>query len=234
MKKILLVWGTFCVLFCTGQVFALTVTFDSVLDEWIGDDVVNLGTEAAPDGGSYTLLATWDAANLYMGMDRDSSDRYLGDTGWDNDSFFVAIDTDGVAGSGATQDGYGRMNFGGTMLPDFIIYYAGGPNWYESSTWNGSSWDWNGWTDSGAIYGSSDAQPDDEFAISLSNIGGFHEVMVWAWMTRESNGWIEASWPGGPWGEGPTVGNGIMIPEPATVNLLGLGSMLLTSIRRRK
>lgn len=194
----------------TGQGFALDVTFDSVLNEWVGDEINNLGTQPAPEGGSYTLLAVWDGTEFIVAMDRDSSNRYLGDTGWADDSFFLAIDTDGIPYSGAALDGYQRMNFAGPMLPDVIYSFAGGPNWYESSTWNGTGWDWNGWTDSGAIYGTSESQPNDELFVdilnkSIHNLSGASELHIWAWMTREGNGWIEASWPGGYTGSQPTM-----------------------------
>lgn len=64
-----------------GQALALTLTQDGLLTEWVGDEINNLGAEPAPDGGSYTLLATWDGTDLHLGVDRASSGRELGDTG---------------------------------------------------------------------------------------------------------------------------------------------------------
>ncbi|MBN1766312.1 MAG: immunoglobulin domain-containing protein [Sedimentisphaerales bacterium] len=187
------------VIFMTSQALALTLVLDGNLTEWVGDEVNNLGTEPAPDGGSYTLLATWDGTDVYLAIDRDSSNRYLGDTGWDNDSFFIAFDTDGIADSGADWDGYSRMNFAGPMKPDVIYYYAGGPSWYERSVWNGGTWDWQGWTDADSYYGYSETHPDDELVPDLltqaPGLSGASELMVWAWMTREGNGFAECTWP---------------------------------------
>jgi hypothetical protein len=231
MKKVVVL--TALAVFATTANAEFTPTFDGVLDEWTIPPVMDLGTEPGIDQGTYTLLAGYDANNLYFGMDRDTTDRYLGDTYWDNDSFFVAIDVDGQAGSGAGQDGYGRMDFGGPMLPDVIYCFAGGAGWYEWSSWNsGGWWDWMGWSDQGTYYGWQEDNPDDELGIPLANIGGSAEVMVWAWMTREGNGYIEASWPTGYYGDdpNPVFGDGIMIPEPAGCVALLLG---LALIRRR-
>lgn len=235
MKHVVLVFTVLGLSAMAGPGWA-SINLDGILDEWTGSNVVNLGTWPAPDTGSYTLLATWDASNLYIGVDRDSSDRYLGDTGGDNDSFFLAIDVDGVAGSGAGQDGYGRMDFAGTMLPDMIYYYAGGGGWYESGTWNGGGWDWNGWTNANSYYGWQEDNPNDELCIPLADIGGSHEVMAWAWMTREAGDFVETSWPDGTTGgdPNPVMTEGFMIPEPATISLLGMGSLLAGVIRRRK
>lgn len=229
------------VLVSTGTASALTPTFDGLLGEWWGDPgTVDLGSQPAPDVGGYNLLANWDATDLYLGMARDSSDRYLGDTYWDNDSFFVAIDVDGVPNSGASSDGYSRMNFGGAgceMLPDVFYAYAGGGGWHEWASWNGGGWDFQPWSNAGTYYGWSDTNPDDELGIPLANIGGSADVMVWAWMTRERGGdpppiWVEASWPAGATGEGPTMGCGInLVPEPASLLILLGGAGLL---RRRR
>lgn len=231
MRKLVLVAAL--VLTAVVPALVMTPTYDGVLDEWWGQpDVLDLGAQPAPDMGGYTLLATWDASSLYLGTARDSSDRYLGDTGWDNDSFFVAIDVDGVPGSGFGMDGYSRMNFGGTMLPDVFYAFAGGGGWYEWASWNGASFDWQGWSNAGTYYGWQDPNPDDELSIPLANIGGDAEVMIWAWMTREGNMAIEASWPAGATGEGPTMGDGIILPEPASLGLVLIGGLAL--LRRRR
>ena len=59
-------------------------------------------------------------------------------------------------------------------------------------------------------------------------------LTAWAWMTRESNGYIEASWPAGVTGPSPTFGDGLTIPEPATLALLILSAGALIGIRRQR
>ncbi|AQQ08841.1 hypothetical protein L21SP3_00632 [Sedimentisphaera cyanobacteriorum] len=227
-----------------GLASAKYIDVDSDMSDWTGDDIFNLGSRNAPDGGSYDLKVTFDSDNIYLGLDRSSTSRTLGDTGWDDDSFFVAFDVDASAGSGASLDGYERVNFTGDNLPDKMFCYAGGYVWYESRTWNSSSssWDEDGWVENGgtghyASYGSN----ADEFAISRDLIGADvdDEVTMWAWMTRESNGYVETGWGVGSSTYdaqedviyAPDAGNGIMVPEPLTLGLLGIGSLVL---RRRQ
>jgi hypothetical protein len=222
-----------CLLLAAGHASAFTAVLDGVLDEWTDPAIVNLGTQPGIDMGTYTLRAGWDNDNLYLAVDRLTTGRYLGDTYWDNDSFFVAIDTDGIAGSGASQDGYGILSFAGTMLPDHIYCYAGGSGWYETCTWNGSDWNWNGWTNAGTYYGWAESNPNDELTIPLSVIGGSHQVMIWAWMTREGiYDTVDASWPDGTTGYRPVFADGVMIPEPASLILVGLGGLM--AARRKK
>jgi hypothetical protein len=225
--------GLLCLLAAAGQTWALTASLDGVLDEWTGSGVLNLGTQPGIEMGSYTLLAGWDADNLYIAVNRNSTDRYLGDNYWTDDSFFLAIDIDGLPNSGSNKDGYGILSFAGPMLPDLIYCYAGGSGWYETCSWNGSGWNWNGWTNAGTYYGWNESNPDDEMTIPLSAIGGSPQVMVWGWMTREGvYDYVDASWPGGYTGLGVVFGDGILIPEPITAALLGLGGLVL-AIRKK-
>lgn len=234
MKKVIAV--SVAALFVSSAL-AITPTLDGVLDEWVGPDVINIGSEPGPTGGAYTAYLTYDLDALYLGVDRDSTDRYLGDQSGVTDNFFLAIDVDGIAGSGATSDGYGRVDFAGPMLPDFIYYFAGGGGWYERGSWNGAGWDWLGWTNADTYYGwtddPGDPHPNDEMKMWMSEIGGGPEVTVWAWMTLRDDGNVYASWPTGHYGDdpNPVFGDGIYIPEPASLALLAIGGLLV--LRRR-
>lgn len=225
MKRALIMLSVAGMLLWASPLPALTINYDGQLTEWTGDEINNLGTRPAPDGGSYTFLAAWNGSALHLGMDRSSSGRYLGDDGA-NDSFFVAIDTDGVADSGADQDGYTRVNFDGPMKPDIIYYFAGGSGWYERGLWTGTDWSWLGWTDGGgeSYYGYQPENPDDEITPDLlfqqPSLSGESELMVWAWMTREAQGNVTASWPDGHTGNQPTFGDPIPIRDEETLLLL--------------
>ena len=153
----------------------------------------------------------------------------------------MALDIDGIPGSGGTIDGYQRMNFGGTMLPDIVYCYAGGSGWWEKAFWDGTEWNWPGWSNAGTYYGWSDTNPNDELAIPLVDIGRSADIEVWAWMTREFGGdmlplAVHASWPAGATGSGdpeqPTMYDGIMVPTPEPASLLGM-ALLGLLIRRR-
>jgi len=210
--------------------FASTITINADTSDWAGYPVTNLGSVADPDGGTYTLRSTYDGTSLFFAVDRTSSERQLGDISWNDDSFFLALDLDGVSSSGASSDGYSRVNFTGDNLPELVIYFAGGSAYYESSSWNGSSWDWNGWNDgSGSGITVAYGLDYDEISLNLEYFGLAENdsVSVWAWMTRESNGWKEAGW-GVPTGDTVYAGDGltVTVPEPASLALLGLGALL--------
>lgn len=210
--------------------FAATITIDADTGDWSGYPVQNFGTVADPDGGSYSLSSTYDDTSLFFSVDRTQSSRVLGETAWDNDSFFLAFDLDGIDGSGASLDGYQRVNFTGDKRPDFIAYFAGGTSWFESSTWNGTEWTWNGWNDgSGSGVNVAYGADYDEISFNLGTLSLLESdsVSVWAWMTRESNGWKEAGW-GVPTGGDVYAGDGltVTVPEPASLALLALGAVL--------
>ncbi len=199
MKKILLFVLSFIVISLSATTFT-SPTLDGIIDtitpvSW--GHYEDFETETF-DGADYTLWITWDADNLYVGIDRDTNpnNRYLGD-GYPNDiSLFVAIDTDQTPGSGATSDGYGRVTFSGGYLPEHCFYFAGGAGWAEWSSWNpGGWWDWNGWTDDWGYYGWSGGNIDDELQITWARLGDPTGIVFKAWITGEGDGTVLASWP---------------------------------------
>jgi len=194
-------------LFICSLAFATTyntVSWDGVIDEWDADE--EMGTEVY-DSKNFTFWLTWDDTNIYLGLERETADWFLGDNAG-NLSLFVAFDTDQTLNSGGTTDGYARVNFGNdNYLPEEIYYYAGGAGWYESSSWNSgtSIWDWNGWTDANTFYGYDATHLDDEMAISFADLGSPTSLGVYAWLTEEGGTDILASWPlENPIGTSPT------------------------------
>ena len=225
MKRRVVVLGLMIVSLSTSGLFGLVVNQDGNLSEWVGTEVQCLGIEPGPDGGSYTLFAAWDGAVLNLGVDRDSTNRYLGDDGGTNDSFFIAIDVDGIDNSGNGLDGYQRLNFAGPKRPDVIYYFAGGAGgWHERGVWTGTGWDWRGWTPDNQYYGFQEANPNDELMPDLVTqepaASGLNQLRVWAWMTREGNGTVTASWPAGHTGDSPTFDEGLLVRDLATLQAL--------------
>ncbi len=165
------------------------ITVDGDLSDWEGDEILETDSDR-------TVYLTWDSANLYLGLELPTGE-YLGDDA-SNKSFFVAIDTDMTNASGAAADGYGNVTFTSPYLPEVIYYYAGGVGWYEWSSWNGSGWDWQGWSDAGTYYdwdGNPGLLPGTELTIPLANLGNPDEIAVIAWLTPESGSNLESSWP---------------------------------------
>ena len=143
---------------------------------------------------------------------------------------FVAIDVDQTLGSGATSDGYGKVTFSGGYLPEYCFYFAGGGGWAEWSSWDGSAWVWNGWTDDWGYYGWNNAgNYDDELMITWNRLGNPTGIVFKAWITGEADGTILASWPTeNPVGVTPDLPLGYqffsphMIPVNCSLPLVGV------------
>jgi len=192
-----------------------TPTLDGDLTDWAGDELIDANDCNACGVGqfAYALYVTWDATNLYVGVGRRSTGRYLGDTAWTDDSFFVAIDTDQTNGSGATDDPSDEdfnktITFGDpNSLPDYFYAFAGGGGWFKRYNWTGSAWNPIGWTNAGTYYGWNNPNNyNDELTIPWSEIGSPSTIRLYAYMTREQNDWIEDVWPmRNPNGAGPAL-----------------------------
>ena len=153
MKKIVVtLLSLLIILPLIATTFNTPVLDGNITSDWDADEVFEIVTYS---DATYTLYITWDEDNLYVGIDRvdgDVDNRYLGDNPGDL-SFFVAIDTDQTPGSGANADGYNRVTFSASYLPEYVFYFAGGAGWGEWSSWNGTAWEWNPWTDTWGYYG---------------------------------------------------------------------------------
>ena len=165
-----------------------TISIDGDLSDWSANELMETD-------GPATLHITWDATNLYLGL----SGVYLGDTPSQDKSFFVCIDTDQIAGSGAALDGYSTVNFNTVVFaPEYCFYFTGGAGWYEWSTWNGTGWDWNGWRSDGTFYnypGNPAPIPGSELTIIRTEIGSPNSLRLAAWFTPEESSIVEATWP---------------------------------------
>ncbi|MEZ5199276.1 MAG: hypothetical protein R2764_23710 [Bacteroidales bacterium] len=85
---------------------------------------------------SHSLYITWDDNNLYVGF----YDMDLNSEG----DLFVNIDTDQLAGSGATTGSWGRVNFANPHLPEYQVAIEGGGGSMQVNNWNASSWNYPG------------------------------------------------------------------------------------------
>lgn len=96
-----------------------TITIDGDLSDWTAD-------ERLQADGTYTMYLTWDATNVFVGLEG----AYLGDTGGQDKSFFICFDTNLTTGSGASADGYANVTFNPVAYgPERCFYFAGGGGW---------------------------------------------------------------------------------------------------------
>ena len=150
--------------------------------EWESDELIDT------DGGTDFHL-TWDDTTFYCAIQGTFADQEDGDYDW-----CIAFDTDLVPGSGATSDGYTHVTFSGKFLPEVIYYFWGGMGWYEYSTWNGTTWDSQGWSDA-CSYGGWDGNLVSEICIPESLVVNADSVAACSWITDEDQTQVVASFP---------------------------------------
>lgn len=171
------------------------VTIDGVVESaepvlggtsWETDELIDVD-------GSTNFHFTWDSDKIYFAIQGPYADLEEKPDGYE---WFIAVDTDLQAGSGAVSDGYGKVTFSGDHLPEFILYFAGGVGWYETSEWdqNSQSWIWRGWTDS-CSYGGWIDNKTSEICIPRAHFGNPTSIAVCSWITDEAQTQVVASYP---------------------------------------
>ncbi len=190
-----------CLLVLGFPTFVLALTYTSpVTNDGVVENAQPMlgGTQWETDefidaDGSTNFHFTWDSNKIYFAIQGPYADLEEKPNGYE---WFIAIDTDLRAGSGATSDGYGKVTFSGDHLPEFILYFAGGVGWYETSLWNPitQSWVWRGWTDS-CSYGGWVNNKTSEICIPRSHFGNPTSIAVCSWITNEAQTMVVASYP---------------------------------------
>jgi len=187
-----------CLLVVPAWVFGLTYTTPDVSDGVVESDPPALGgttweSDELIDSDTDTdFYFTWDDTTFFVAIVGS-----LANQGDGNFDLFLAFDTDQIAGSGATSDGYNQVTFTGDYLPEVIYYFGGCCGWHESTEWDttgGGSWTWRGWTDY-CTYGGWDENKVTEACFADSLIQYAESLAVVAWITNEDNNQILATFP---------------------------------------
>ncbi len=133
-----------------------------------------------------SLFITWDSQNLYIGF--NGQDLSTGD-------FFVYIDTDLAAASGAPRNAWGRVGFGSAHRPEFELSVEGGGNSMQINSWAGS-WSYTQYGDhDGTSYEGWSGNPMSEFRVPWSELGNPAGIAIAASVSQEDNWNTTLSWP---------------------------------------
>jgi len=136
---------------------------------------------------SDSLFLTWDAQALYVGWHGRALS--LGD-------FFLSIDTDLVAGSGAARDSWSRVGFSTAHRPEFCIAVEGGGNSMQINAWNGSAWTYRQYgAHTGISYEGWTGNTLTELRLPWSEIGNPTGLALCAHFTQENNLVTAVAWP---------------------------------------
>lgn len=134
-----------------------------------------------------SLFVTWDAQALYVGF----RGRALS-TG----DFFVHLDTDLVAGSGAARDSWNRVGFTSANRPEYEIAVEGGGNSMQVNQWTGAAWNYVQYgSHTGTSYEGWTGNLLTELRIPWDQIGSPAQLGICAGFTQENNLVTVVAWP---------------------------------------
>lgn len=148
-----------------------TIVIDGVKDFDRANETMFAGTD--------TLWLTWDASALFVGY--CCKDLATGD-------FFINMDTNQVAGSGASRDSWGRVGFANPFRPEYQVAIEGGTNPVQLNRWNGTAWVYPGsGTPPVTSYNGWSGNTFTEVRIPWAAIGNPCGVAVSIHLTQEDN-----------------------------------------------
>lgn len=174
---------------------ALTYTTPNTTDGIVESAAPVLGgttwetDEAMANDGGTSFYFTWNDTTVFCAITGTYANQQDGQYDW-----FIAFDTDMLAGSGGAADGYNQVTFSGRFLPDYVYYFAGGMGWYENTYWSGGMWNYRSWSNL-CSFGGWTGNLTSELCIPRSMLGNFDSVAVCSWISDENNNQIYASFP---------------------------------------
>ena len=146
-----------------------------------------------------SLFITWDSQYLYIGY--NGLNLATGD-------FFVYIDTDGVAGSGAPRNAWNRVGFGPDRRPEYELSIEGGGNSMQLNVWAGN-WSYQQYGEHGATsFEGWSGNIMNEIRLPWSELGSPTQLALALSTSQEDNLMTTRSWPAAN-----PVGNNITITD---------------------
>jgi hypothetical protein len=154
-----------------------------------------------------SLFLTWDSQALYV--------AYRGRNLATGD-FFVHLDTDNVAGSGAPRDSWSRIGFTSARRPEFSIAVEGGGNSMQINRWTGTAWTYTAFgVHTGSSYEGWSGNLLTELRIPWSELGNPGQLAVCAGFTQENNQVTVVAWPqANPTGTNVTYSQWFLFTQP--------------------
>ncbi len=154
-----------------------------------------------------SLFLTWDSQTLYVAF--RGRNLATGD-------FFVHLDTDGVAGSGASRDSWSRIGFSSARRPEYSVAVEGGGNSMQLNHWTGTAWTYTAYgSHSGSSYEGWSGNLLTELRIPWSELGNPTQLALCAGFTQEATQVTVLAWPqANPVGTNVTYGSWFTFTQP--------------------